>query len=274
VTGATGAERIARAFASRTGQAALMPYLMGGDPSTSASRKVGEAFAEAGADLVEVGVPFSDPLADGPVIQAAGQRALEAGATLESVVAEVAAPLSQRLPVVLMCYANPIFARGFARVAQGLGKAGVAGLIVPDLPVDEAGELREMCDAAGIALVPLVAPTTPPDRIEANAAAARGFVYVVSVTGVTGERGELSKELRAVVERVRSIATVPVAVGFGIGTPTLARAVGEIADGVIIGSRLVRAISEAESLESGLAEAARFLVEARVALSTERNTVT
>jgi hypothetical protein len=137
-----GPERIAHAFASARKRAALMPYLMGGYPDLRSSLAIGEAFAEAGADLVEVGVPFSDPLADGPVIQAAGQHALEAGATLERVVEEVARPLSRRLPVALMCYANPIHARGFDAVSETLGKAGIDGLIVPDLPAEEAAELR------------------------------------------------------------------------------------------------------------------------------------
>ena len=157
----------------------------------------------------------------------------------------MAAPLAERVPVVLMCYANPILARGCERSATRLAEAGVAGLIVPDLPIDEAAELREACDRAGVALVPLVAPTTPPDRIEATAAAARGFIYVVSVTGVTGERSELPPELEAVVERVREAASVPVAVGFGVATPEQVRQVGAIADGVIVGSRLVRAIADA-----------------------------
>ena len=131
---------------------------------------------------------------------------------------EVAAPLAASVPVVVMCYANPIFARGFERVAGALEERGVAGLIVPDMPAAEAAELRAACDAAGIALVPLVAPTTPPEALQRIGASARGFVYVVSVAGVTGERTELPPELRAVVEQVRANASVPPAVGFGIGT--------------------------------------------------------
>jgi tryptophan synthase alpha chain len=262
----TGSERLAQAFDSAGGRAALMPYLMGGYPDLAGSLQVGEAFADAGADLVELGVPFSDPLADGPAIQAAGQHALEQGATYDLVLEEVAAPLSRRLPVVLMCYANPITRRGVDAVAGRLADLGVAGLIVPDLPFDEAAELRDACDRVGVALVPLVAPTTPPGRIEATAEAARGFVYVVSVTGVTGERGELPAGLQEVVARVKKAARVPVAVGFGVATPAQARQVGEIADGVIIGSRLVRALAEAPALDGGLREASAFLRDVAAAL--------
>jgi tryptophan synthase alpha chain len=255
---ATGAEAIAAAFDGHGRSAALMPYLMGGFPTLEGSLDVAMAYA-AHADLVEVGVPFSDPLADGPAIQAAGQRALEAGATFEQVLDRVAAPLSESVPAIVMCYSNPLITRGFARAVDALAAHGVAGLIVPDLPAVEAADLRAACDRAGIALIPLVAPTTPPQDVSFIAEHARGFVYVVSVTGVTGERRELPPELPAVVERVRAVATVPVAVGFGVGTPAQAAAVGEIADGVIIGSRLVREIAEAPSLEEGLAGVERFL---------------
>jgi tryptophan synthase alpha chain len=263
----TGAERIDRAFGSCSGRAALMPYLMGGYPDLQGSLRVGEAYAGAGADLVEVGVPFSDPLADGPVIQAAGTRALAAGATFETVLDQVAGPLAGRVPVVVMCYANPIYQRGFEAVAARLAEAAVAGLIVPDLPVEEAAELRAACDRHGIALVPLLAPNTPSAGVEAIAEAARGFVYVVSVTGVTGERGELPRELHDVAARVRDAATVPAAVGFGVATPEQVAEVGAIADGVIVGSRLVRAIAESPTLDDGLAEVDEFLRSAARALA-------
>jgi tryptophan synthase alpha chain len=262
-----GAEQIDRAFRSRAGRAALMPYLMGGYPDLQGSLRVGEIFADAGADLVELGVPFSDPLADGPAIQAAGTRALEAGARFETVLDEVAAPLARLVPVVVMCYANPIYIRGFDAVAARLAETGVSGLIVPDLPVEEAGELRGACDRHEIALVPLLAPNTPRASVEAIAAAARGFIYVVSVTGVTGERTELPPELRDVVARVREAAAVPAAVGFGVATPKQVAAVGGIADGVIVGSRLVRAIAEASTLDEGLAEVDEFLRSAARALA-------
>ena len=251
----SGRERIAAAF---TGRTALMPYLMGGFPTIPDSLEVSRAYAQY-ADLVELGVPFSDPLADGPAIQAAGQRALENGATFERVLDGVAAPLAEDVPVVVMCYANTLLARGPRRAVDAMQARGVSGLIVPDMPAVEADELRATCDEAGVALVPLVAPTTPPDEVRRIAASARGFVYVVSVTGVTGERAALPPELGEVVQRAREAADVPVAVGFGVGTPEQAAAVGEIADGVIIGSRLVRAVADARDLESGLQDVRAFL---------------
>ena len=220
-----------------------MPYLMGGFPDLESSRAVGEACADAGADLVELGVPFSDPLADGPVIHAAATEALARGATLEGVLG-VCEALAERLPVVLMVYANVVLSGGGERFARRAADAGAAGLIVPDLPHDEAAELRAACDAAGLALVPLVAPTTPPERLGAIGAGARGFVYTVSLTGTTGERASLPPELEDTVERVRESTEVPVAVGFGISTGEQARRVSEIADGVIVGSRVVRAAAE------------------------------
>ena len=187
---ASGAERIAAAFAGHGRRAALMPYLMGGHPTLAGSVAVGEACADAGADLLELGVPFSDPLADGPVIQAAGTEALAAGATVGGVL-EVCAALSARLPVVLMVYANLVLAPGARTFVKRAARAGAAGLIVPDLPHDEAGELRDLCDEHGLALVPLAAPSTPADRLEAIARDARGFVYTVSLAGTTGERAAL-----------------------------------------------------------------------------------
>jgi tryptophan synthase alpha chain len=236
-------DRIAAAFAGHGRKAALMPYLMGGFPDLDASRAVGEACIDAGADLLELGVPFSDPLADGPVIHAAATDALAAGATIHGVL-RVCESLAERVPVVLMVYANVVLAGGDSGFVERAAAAGAAGLIVPDLPHDEAGDLRGVCDQHGIALVPLAAPNTPPQRMEAIAADARGFVYTVSVAGTTGERTELPPELRATVQRVRDAASVPVAVGFGISTPDQARQVAEIADGVIVGSRVVRAAGE------------------------------
>jgi tryptophan synthase alpha chain len=240
-----GVERIAAAFEGSGKRAALMPYLMGGFPDIATSRAIGEAYADGGADLVEFGVPFSDPLADGPVIQAAGTRALAGGATVGGVL-EVAAALAERLPVVVMCYANHVYARGAAGFADALAAAGASGLIVPDLPLEEAGEVRTACEAAGVALVPLVAPTTPEERLAAIGSSARGFLYTVSVTGTTGERATLSDAFASVVARAKAHTRVPVALGFGIATPEhAAQAADAGADGVIVGSRLVRAAGEA-----------------------------
>ncbi len=244
----SGAERIAEAFAAARAdgrRAALMPYLMGGFPDLETSASIGVAYAEAGAHLIELGVPFSDPLADGPVIHAAATEALRAGAKVESVL-EVGRVIAEHAAVVAMVYANPIFTRGADRFVGALREAGISGLIVPDLPLEESDELRGVCDEAGIALVPLVTPTTPAERLTRIGAGARGFVYTVSVTGTTGERVALDGALAGLLSRVRDHTSVPVAVGFGIGSPEQASAAAEAgADGVIVGSRLVRAAAEA-----------------------------
>jgi tryptophan synthase alpha chain len=246
----TGAERIAAAFAAAPGRAALMPYLMGGFPTVEGSLAVGEAYAENGADLVELGVPFSDPLADGPVIHAAGTRALAAGATVHAVL-EAGARIAERVPVVAMCYANPMVARGVERFIGELADRGISGLIVPDLPLEESETVLAACDAAGVALVPLVAPTTPPARLEAIGRGARGFVYTVAVTGTTGERTGTSDQA-ALLARVKAATAVPVALGFGISTPEQAAAAADAgADGVIVGSRLVRAVQEGGPAAAG-----------------------
>jgi tryptophan synthase alpha chain len=244
----SGVERIAAAFAGSGKKAALMPYLMGGFPDLERSRAIGHAYADGGADLVELGVPFSDPLADGPVIHAAGTAALKAGATIAGVL-EVCADLAHRLPVVIMCYANLVLARD--DFAARIATAGAAGLIVPDLPLEEAPALLDACDAAGVALVPLVAPTTPDERLAAIGSRARGFLYTVSVTGTTGERKALSETFATTVERARAHTEVPVALGFGIATPAhAAQAAAAGADGVIVGSRLVRAAAEGEDVRA------------------------
>jgi tryptophan synthase alpha chain len=256
----SGIDRIAEAFASARAdgrRAALMPYLMGGFPDLETSRRIGIAYAENGADLVELGIPFSDPLADGPVIHAAGTAALAAGARLDGVL-EVAASIAERVPVIAMCYANPILSRGAERFADALVSAGISGLIVPDLPVEEAPELLSIADRHGLALVPLVAPTTPEERLERIGAGARGFVYVVSLTGTTGERASVDAGLDGVLARAAAHTKVPVAVGFGIGTPEQARqAVDAGAQGVIVGSRLVRAAAEAEDPVATVSELVR-----------------
>jgi tryptophan synthase alpha chain len=245
--GSTGVERIAEAFASARANgrtAALMPYLMGGFPDLDTSRRIGVAYAESGADLIELGVPFSDPLADGPVIHAAGTQALRGGATLPAVL-EVATQIAAHVPVVVMCYSNPILARGLERFLDALVAADVSGLIVPDLPFEEAPDTLTACDARGLALVPLVAPTTPEPRLTIIGSRARGFVYTVALTGTTGERARLDARLDAVIARAAAHTEVPVAVGFGISTPEQAAgAVAAGADGVIVGTRLVRAAGE------------------------------
>jgi tryptophan synthase alpha chain len=247
----SGVERIAEAFSATTKRAALMPYLMGGFPTLEQSLRIGEAYVAAGADLIELGVPYSDPLADGPVIHEAGTRALAAGASLGGVL-EVARALTPSVPVVLMCYANMVLAPGAGAFVERLARAGVCGLIVPDLPVGEGPDVLQACDAQGLALVPLVAPTTTPDRMAMIGGQARGFLYTVSVVGTTGEREALADSFAEIVARAKASTSVPVALGFGIGTPEQARMAADAgADGVIVGTRLVRAASEAPEDPAG-----------------------
>jgi tryptophan synthase alpha chain len=244
-----------------------MPYMMAGFPDRDSSLAIAAAYADSGADLIELGVPFSDPLADGPTIHAAATAALAAGATLETAL-EVCASVAERVPVVLMAYANMVIAQGGAAKFAGRAAAcGAAGAIVPDLPLDEADEVRDALAEAGLALVPLLAPTTDADRRARICAAAQGFVYVVSTVGTTGERAQMPDGLADLVAAAKAEAEVPVAVGFGIGTPTQAAQVGETADGVIVGSRLVRAAAEAGSPEAAADAVSSFLREARAALA-------
>jgi tryptophan synthase alpha chain len=244
-----------------------MPYMMAGYPDRETGLAVAAAYADAGADLIELGVPFSDPLADGPAIHAAATKALEAGATLATAL-ELCRSVADRLPVIFMAYANMVLAHGGAAEFAGLIRAaGAAGVIVPDLPLEEAGGLREAFDAEGLALVPLLAPTTPAERRKRICEAARGFVYVVSTVGTTGERDEVPSALAELVADTKADASTPVAVGFGIGTPGQAAQVGRIADGVIIGSRLVRAAGDGGSPEAAADAVASFLSETRLALA-------
>ena len=243
---ATGVQRIADAFEGHGKRAALMPYVMGGFPTLEESARIGEACIAGGADVIELGMPYSYPLADGPVIHAAGTQALAAGANVAGVL-EVARLLSASVPVVLMCYANMVFAPRVEAFLDRLMRSGASGLIVPDLPYHEAAEVLAACDERGLALVSLVAPTTTPERLAAIGAQARGFLYTVSVVGTTGERGSLSDSFAEVVQRAKASTQAPVALGFGIATPEqAAQAADAGADGVIVGTRLVRAAAESE----------------------------
>jgi tryptophan synthase alpha chain len=249
----TGVERIQAAFAQAQaqGRAAFMPYQMLGHPTLDASPRIIQALAAAGADLFELGLPFSDPLADGPVIQGAAQRALDNGVTVERCLAmvrelRVAIPAT---PFCLMGYANPMLAYGLERFVADAAAAGADGLIVPDLPPDEpeAEELITLCQQHGLATIFLLAPTSTPERISLGVARSQGFVYLVSVAGITGARDRLPDELGGFVQRVRAEAQrqspsrpVYLAVGFGISTPALSAQVAQIADGVIVGSALVK----------------------------------
>ncbi len=263
-----GVERIGAAFAAARGEgrAALMPYMMGGYPDAATAAAVIDAYADAGADLIELGVPYSDPLADGPVIHAAATEALASGATLGGVL-ELCRRVAARIPVLPMVYANAVLTRGAERFAVELEDAGAAGAIIPDLPPEEDEGVGAALAERGLARIGFVTPTTAPRRREAIAAAAAGFTYVVSLTGVTGERAELPDELTGMVAAVRAASPAPAAVGFGIGTPEQAAAVGRIADGVIIGTRLVRLAGSASDAAEAAAAVAAFLSETRLALA-------
>lgn len=225
------------------GGTALVCYAMGGDPTLAATEELLRAIDGEGADVIEIGLPFSDPIADGPTLQAAATRALRAGTTLARLLDSVGR-LRLRAPLVAMGYMNPVERMGTAAFASALAQAGIAGAIVPDLPLEEAGPLRGELAQAGVDLVPLIAPTTGPTRAAAIAREARGFLYYVSVTGVTGARSELPADLAARLGELRAISKVPLAVGFGISRPEQARALRGLADGVVVGSALVAAHHE------------------------------
>ena len=229
--------RLSDAFAAARaeGRTALVGYAMGGDGNTAALLTAIDA---AGADVIELGLPFSDPIADGPVLQAAATRAIAAKTTLRDLLA-MASRLRLRAPVVAMGYMNPIESMGSRPFARGLREAGLCGAIVPDLPLEEAQPLRDDLAAEGLDLVPLVAPTTPRERAAQIARTARGFLYYVSVTGVTGARTALPVDLEVRLAELRSISPAPVAVGFGISRPDQAAALKGKTDGVVIGSALV-----------------------------------
>jgi tryptophan synthase alpha chain len=236
----------------------FMPYFPLGYPNLETSISVIEALADNGADLIEVGLSFSDPLADGPVIQQATQMALEQGITIRKSL-EAVRELRRRgvqIPLVLMGYYNPMLAYGLERFIRDAADAGADGFIVPDLPVEESTEFVETLHASSlrIPLVQMVAPTTPPDRMERIARNANGFIYLVSVTGVTGERTSISEGLGELIARVREHTSVPVCVGFGISTPEQARQVGALADGVIVGSACVKTIGGSEDPVSAARE--------------------
>lgn len=224
---------------------ALIVYLTAGDPSLRVTKELILGLENAGVDILEIGVPFSDPTADGPVIQAASQRALKAGTTLQGVLDLVAdVRKTSPIPIVLFGYYNPIFAYGAKKFAQAAKKAGVDGVLVVDLPPEEARELRAHTDVAGIDFISLVAPTTGEKRLRQIAQAATGFLYYISITGVTGTAAPRIEDIKREVSKIRKITKLPLAVGFGISNPKQASEIARFADGVIIGSAIVRLIDE------------------------------
>ena len=247
--------RIENAFKNKP---IFMPYFPIGYPDLATSVNVIEALAKSGADLIEVGLSFSDPLADGPVIQQATQVALDNGITVKKSLQAVA-ELRKRgvtIPLIMMGYYNPLLAYGLEKFVQDALDAGVDGFIIPDLPPEEAGEFVGL---TSLPLIQMLAPTSPDERMQAIAQNAQGFIYIVSVTGVTGARQSLSEGLGDLIARVRKHTSIPVCVGFGIGTPEQAKEVGELANGVIVGSACVKAIGGSENpVETAKQFAAEF----------------
>jgi tryptophan synthase alpha chain len=237
--------RLSDTFAAlrRRGERALMPYFTAGDPSLAATQRLVVEAAKRGADIIELGIPFSDPVADGPVIQRAVQRALAAGTTMPRVlemVREVRAEVS--VPIVFLTYYNPILSFGLGAWTRAAVAAGADGVLVADLPPEEAAALRAEADGAGLDLSHFAAPTSTPERMRKIARAPGAFIYMVSLTGVTGERHDLPPDLTQHVRALRAVTTKPICVGFGIATPEHAAMVGAVADGVVVGSAIVRLV--------------------------------
>jgi tryptophan synthase alpha chain len=219
------------------GRKLLVPYVTGG---LAGWEQVVAAIAAAGADAIEIGIPFSDPVMDGPTIQAASQRALDGGATPTGIVSGIRRHLDIDVPLVVMTYYNIVFRAGHERFAAALADAGIAGAIVPDLPIEEAGPWADAAGRAGVETVMLAAPTASDDRLRRIAARSRGFVYAVSLLGVTGERTAIASTATDLARRVKAVTDLPVLVGVGISTPEQAAEVSRVADGVVVGSALMR----------------------------------
>jgi len=235
--------RIDRKFQELKGQSAFIPYICAGDPNISTTNRLVHALEAAGADIVELGVPFSDPIADGPSIQKASERALKHKISLGQIIDTVRKlRRTTQIPIALMTYYNPVFAYGVADFCKTATEAGVDGVIVPDLPPEEAEELFQAASKHGLAVILLVAPTSPEERMKLISKVSTGFVYLVSVTGVTGARGTLSEFIQPMLNKLRQFTDKPLGVGFGVSTPEQAQTVAQMADAVIIGSAIINVI--------------------------------
>ncbi len=224
---------------------ALVAFITAGDPDLASTKELFSAIEEGGADIIELGVPFSDPLADGPIIQASSQRSLKSGTTLKKIIQLVREiRQSSQLPLVLMTSFNPVFVYGQEMFVKDAVEAGVDGVIVPDLPPEEAGEFDALAQAQGLDVIYLLAPTSTPDRIEMIGQKSRGFIYYISLTGVTGVRRSLAQGVEEKVRRIKQATALPVLIGFGISGTEQAKAASEFSDGVIVGSAIVRMIEE------------------------------
>jgi tryptophan synthase alpha chain len=265
--------RIHEAFgksAARPSGKSFIGFVTGGDPSIEKSEAYILEMIKAGADLVEIGIPFSDPIAEGPVIQEANIRALKSGATVKKIFGLVesvreklkAAAGSAGTPIVFLTYLNPVFSYGYDAFFKRCAEAGVDGIIIPDLPFEEQAEVKDWAAKHGVDLISLIAPTSR-ERIQSIAQAARGFIYLVSSLGVTGVRGEIKTDLAAIIAEVKAVTKIPLAVGFGIHTPAQAAEIAKIADGVIVGSAIVKIIAaHPDNAESFIAEYVREMKKA------------
>ncbi len=255
----------------KRGERALVPFVTAGDPDLETSLAVLRGLVDAGADLLEIGVPFSDPVAEGPVIQQASERALRGGTSLRRVlgmVAELRREVST--PLLLMGYANPFLSMGAAGFTEAAARAGVDGVIIPDLPPEEGEAFYAACASAGIDAVLLATPTTTDARLRLLADATRGFLYYVSLTGITGARQELASGIEAAVARIRGVTDGPVCVGFGVSTPEQAAEVGRYADGVVVGSAFVDRIARAADRGDAVAVASEFATSLKAAIRREQ----
>ena len=266
--------RIAEVFDSLQGEGALIAYMMGGDPDIDTSRMVIGALVEGGADIIEVGVPFSDPIADGRSIQAAGNRALAAGVTPAAVFGLVAeAKQMYRVPIVIMTYYNVLFSRGLAGFMKSAAKARVDGLVVPDLPLDESADYSRLARRMGLDTILLAAPTTPPDRMRSLMRNSTGFLYLVSLLGVTGARPSVGSETLALVSSAKrqTSGRIPLAVGFGISKPSHVRSIIDAgADAVIVGSSIVDRVASDRPKEDMLDEVTRYVRSLKTATRRRR----
>ncbi|GIP20097.1 tryptophan synthase subunit alpha [Paenibacillus sp. J22TS3] len=253
----------------KTGQTALIPFLTVGDPDLDTTVELIVQVEAAGADILELGVPYSDPLADGPVIQRASERALASSVTIGTCldVAQKARARGVRMPFVLFTYFNPVLQVGLETFFKKLGENGISGIIIPDLPIEESSEVAKLAQEAGIHLVPLVAPTSN-ERISRILANARGFIYCVSSLGVTGERSSFHEGVEQFIEQVKSQSSLPVAIGFGISSREQVERFSAICDGVVVGSAIVRKIEEtipllqdSEQREQGLLQIREFVAQ-------------
>lgn len=261
--------RIAKRFEDlrERGESALIPFVTAGDPDLETTEALVVALEDAGADLIEIGVPFSDPIAEGPIIQRASERALARGTSLRQIL-ELVSRLRDRVevPLLLMGYVNPIFAMGSVNFAEAASQVGVDGIIVPDLPPEEGDELYSASSDAGIDPVLLASPTTTPERFRLLVEKTRGFLYYVSLTGVTGTRTSLAEGIEAGVRTAKASGDIPVCVGFGVSSPEHAREIGAYADGVVVGSAIVERVERASDGASAVAEVSAFVAELKEGL--------